>query len=314
MGVVAVVSFLLLSGFVMTALISRNFASLDRVRLFYADRVMRLFPQYLFYLALTLAVDLWLGPVTSYTQGITAFKVAMNALMLPLAFYQFGLSDCLIVPPAWTLGLECTFYAIIPFLLIYKCRSIAFAISVVVFLLAYLSVINTDIWGYRLLPGVLFIFLTGSLIYEQASTRRAIALLAIWLGMSALLLGLLRIDAAKAPWNREVLLGMIVGLPAVLALSRRKSGSIDALLGNLSYGVFLNHTVIVTIFKASGSDISRPASAAAIIAVSIVMSYITFTLVEKPVISLRRSIRYKPSPDVTGALATLQATPSDRPD
>jgi len=52
LGVVAVISFLMLSGFVMTILIEKHYNSSRLVPSFYLDRAMRLQPQYLFYLLL----------------------------------------------------------------------------------------------------------------------------------------------------------------------------------------------------------------------------------------------------------------------
>lgn len=46
-GVTAVVSFFLISGYVMTLLIGRHYNSPDRIGLFYLDRAARLYPQFL---------------------------------------------------------------------------------------------------------------------------------------------------------------------------------------------------------------------------------------------------------------------------
>lgn len=52
-GVVAVISFFMLSGYVMTALIKRYYLAPRSIPDFYLDRLMRLQPQYLFYLTLS---------------------------------------------------------------------------------------------------------------------------------------------------------------------------------------------------------------------------------------------------------------------
>ena len=46
-GVVAVICFLLLSGYVMTALIQKYYNSLALIPSFYLDRIARLYPQFL---------------------------------------------------------------------------------------------------------------------------------------------------------------------------------------------------------------------------------------------------------------------------
>src|SRR5438105_15163327 len=48
-GVVAVVVFYLISGYVMAGLIRSHYAAPGRIVGFYADRALRIYPQYLFY-------------------------------------------------------------------------------------------------------------------------------------------------------------------------------------------------------------------------------------------------------------------------
>jgi peptidoglycan/LPS O-acetylase OafA/YrhL len=53
-GIVAVISFFLLSGYVMTALLQKYYPSLSSVPVFYLDRLFRLGPQFYFYSFITL--------------------------------------------------------------------------------------------------------------------------------------------------------------------------------------------------------------------------------------------------------------------
>src|SRR5262245_54544738 len=109
-GISAVVSFFLISGFVMTALIQKSYPTADRVSAFYLDRAMRLFPQFLFYLAVSLGVALLLRPQSVYLSDLTPVKVALNALMIPLNFFMVGdLMTGMLIPQAWSLGLEAVF-------------------------------------------------------------------------------------------------------------------------------------------------------------------------------------------------------------
>jgi len=85
--------------------------------------------------------------------------------IFPLNFFQFpalGLYNGQLLPQAWSLGLELSFY-IVPPAIVFLPRIItwAVAVSLGIFLLAYLGLIHPDIYGYRLLPGVLFIFAVG---------------------------------------------------------------------------------------------------------------------------------------------------------
>lgn len=104
----------------------------------------------------------FLLPGTPQAAALTLENIATSLPILPLGFYMFGVTLPEILPPAWSLGLEMCFYLLIPFLILYKMRGVAFTLSVTVFMGASLGYLDTDIYGYRLLPGVLFIFLGGS--------------------------------------------------------------------------------------------------------------------------------------------------------
>jgi peptidoglycan/LPS O-acetylase OafA/YrhL len=74
----------------------------------------------------------------------------------------------MIIPQAWSLGLELSFYAIIPFLIIYRpLAKWSVAISIGIFALAFFGIISPDTYGYRLLPGTLFIFFAGTAMARQ---------------------------------------------------------------------------------------------------------------------------------------------------
>jgi len=295
-GVVAVISFFLLSGFVMTALIRRNYLSPEKIPAFYLDRALRLFPQYLLYLVLTLLLVAIAPPVDPSLQGLTPFKAFLNALMLPLAGYMLGLSDALLIPQAWSLGLESTFYLIIPWLLVYRFERIAFVCSVCVFVVAYLGFVNTDIFGYRLLPGTLFIFLCGSFLYQTKGKWETVALRAAYVVALALFLLLISTRYFHFPFNREVLAGFLVGLPIVAVLARCKAHALDTTFGNLSYGVFLNHFFLIFVFQNFGIATATGRGALMLVAASIGLAWLTFQLVERPTLALRHGLRRNADP------------------
>jgi peptidoglycan/LPS O-acetylase OafA/YrhL len=100
LGISAVISFYLLSGFVMTALVERHYPTPGRVGLFYIDRLVRLYPQFLFYLFATLALVFVARPKSGYLADITPFKVALNALIAPLNFYWLWVRNATLIPQA----------------------------------------------------------------------------------------------------------------------------------------------------------------------------------------------------------------------
>jgi peptidoglycan/LPS O-acetylase OafA/YrhL len=289
-GVIAVISFLIISGFVMTSLIERNYKAPEKVGLFYLDRALRLYPQFLFYFVVSCAVIYFLLPGTPQAAELTLRNIAASLAIVPLGFYMFGAAGSWILPPAWSLGLEMCFYLMIPFLIIYRARGVAFALSVVVFMAACLGFINTDLYGYRLLPGVLFMFLCGSYLYKAQPKDLAIAAgtaVVAALMFAAIMAGWIE----RRPFNAEVTAGIALGVPAVYLLTKLRFHRIDEFLGNISYGVFLNHYVVMYFLHAVWSVTYDGAVVATVLALSLLLSGVSYYCVERPALKLRHALR-----------------------
>nr|WP_256353621.1 acyltransferase [Pseudomonas sp. PDM30] len=289
-GVIAVISFLIISGFVMTSLIERNYKAPEKVGLFYLDRALRLYPQFLFYFVVSCAVIYFLLPGTPQAAELTLRNIAASLAIVPLGFYMFGAAGSWILPPAWSLGLEMCFYLMIPFLIIYRTRGVAFALSVVVFMAACLGFINTDLYGYRLLPGVLFMFLCGSYLYKAQPKDLAIAAgtaVVAALMFAAIMAGWIE----RRPFNAEVTAGIALGVPAVYLLTKLRFHRIDEFLGNISYGVFLNHYVVMYFLHAVWSVTYDGAVVATVLALSLLLSGVSYYCVERPALKLRHALR-----------------------
>ncbi|AWM92903.1 hypothetical protein DJ564_19945 [Pseudomonas sp. 31-12] len=289
-GVVAVVSFLIISGFVMTSLIERNYKAPEKIGLFYMDRALRLYPQFLFYFLASCTVIYFLLPGTPQAAELTFKTIAQSLAMVPLGFYMFGVAGSLILPPGWSLGLEMCFYLVIPFLIIYKARGIAFTLSVAVFMTACLGFINTDVYGYRLLPGVLFMFLCGSYLYKPRAKGLAIAAgtaVVAALMFAAIEAGLIE----RRPFNAEVTAGIALGIPAVYVLTKLKFHRVDEFLGDISYGVFLNHFVVMYVLRAFWPVAYDAPIVAAVLILSFGLSCVSYYCIERPALKLRHALR-----------------------
>lgn len=291
-GVFAVVSFFILSGYVMTALLDRHYLQFSRIGNFYLDRAMRLFPQFLFYFFLTLLLMAVARPSSPFIGNVTLPHILLNMFMLPLNFFQYFL-NCQIIPQAWSLGLESQFYLVIPLVIIGKVRGPVLVASLAFFLLAYLGILNADTWGYRMLPGTLFMFILGSYI-RRAPSRTT--LYAAYLALCAMLAGLVIHPAWQLPFTFEVLAGLVFGVPLVWGLSKLSFGWVEELAGNLSYGVFLNHFFLIWLFQSIGVSGYAWWYVYALVASSIALAGISYLLVERPVIRLRHVLRKRVAP------------------
>lgn len=290
-GSVAVISFFLLSGFVMTGLVKRYYNDWRLIPEFYLDRISKLFPQFLFYILCVLVALYFTRFNTPFLSDVTPINICLNILMLPLGIYMYDdLGGCLLIPQAWSLGLEVSFYLLIPFILTIGGFRIAFVSSLSVFLCAYFGIIHTEFFGFRLLPGTLFIFLCGSMIFENRKHALLIGpIILIWVGAFLLFI------FTKNNYMKEVLLGFVVGLPIVWLLRNQKvPREIDEWMGNMSYGVFLNHFLIIWgMQKLFGWHNFDSIKLIAMLLASVIFSMVTFMLVEKPILKLRRRLREK---------------------
>lgn len=286
-GVIAVISFLLISGFVMTSLIERNYNALAHIPSFYVDRLLRLYPQFLLYFVASCAVIYVWFPGTPQAAALTVKNIVLSLAIVPLDLYMYGVTVPQVLPAAWSLGLEMCFYLLIPFLLIYKLRGLAFALSVLVFMVASLGYIDTDVYGYRLLPGVLFIFICGSYLYRMRARGAVIAAataIVAALMFAAIVAGLI----PRLPFNAEVTAGIALGVPAVLLLSKLKYHRLDELLGNISYGVFLNHFVVMYFVRGVWPTAFNVHT---VLVLSFLLSGVSYYLVERPALKLRHALR-----------------------
>ncbi len=305
----AVLDFFMLSGFVMTALIRKSYPQLGRPTLyFYLDRLLRIVPQYLLFLTLTL-ICMQLFSFTFY--GIhfsappTPWLIFLNYLIVPLNYRYFypPLEKFLLVPPAWSLGLEEQFYWFFPLFVLNRHLGRAIIIaSLVVYGFAFTGAINPEFFGYRTLPGVLFIFMLGKSLADYNFTHKKEDLwtmLGLY-GFVVLLLVTVLIKAdLQANYRLEVLTAVAVGFPLLAFLSRMKRRQFDELLGHTSYGIFLSQFLVLNLlthFQLFSNNRDELVWAAAL--GSTIFGYAGYVLVEKFINPLRMRLRERANPKV----------------
>lgn len=246
-GVMAVVVFYLLAGNVVAKLWFKAPES-QRIQWFYRDRALRIFPMY--YLSFLFAALLWwlLRPENYHVSVFpTAFDWFSNLTVLPLNYFMYNGTDRFtLLAPAWSLAVELQFYLLVPFLLhkryiIY----LAFLASFLVFCAAQLGYLDADIFGYRLLLGMLFVFLSGALCVNPSLIERRF-LQFLWLAC-CFYAAVLLIKGGNPSFVFEVALGYAIGLPVVLWVQAKKRINsttfhrLQRRAGIYSYGLFLIH-------------------------------------------------------------------------
>lgn len=293
-GVSAVVVFYLLAGHVVCRLWRRfpQTAISERARAFYTERIWRIAPLYLY--ALGVATAAWSTGVESYfvSRSPGWYEWLQNVMVIPLNFYMFsGIDRFTLLPPAWSLGAELQFYLLIPLLL---CRwplaVLGGAASLGIFAAAQTGWLNADIYGYRLLGGVLFVFLAGGLWQRRDlrgitawARRGALGVLCLGLGVYAAVQ--LWQPALRTPYTLEVALGFALGLPMLAVLSRLHLPAAlhrgQQLAGALSYGVFLLHFPVIWLLERYAPPMEN--SVMAVLAGSTVLAAFGHFAVERPI-------------------------------
>lgn len=170
-GIPAVVLFYLLAGYVVAQLFDRYFTGPGGLGRFYWERVLRIYPTYIFILLLT---GIFVFTTGFGAPSANAWKIAGNISIIPLNYYM--LSDFTIltekrfwlIATGWSLGLELQAYGVLPLILQSQFRKWLFGLlSLLIFSLGAFQFISQDFWCYRLLPAVLFVFLSGTATYNR---------------------------------------------------------------------------------------------------------------------------------------------------
>lgn len=296
-GCVAVTIFFLLSGFVMTATVRRYYASAARYGWFLADRAGRILPQYLFWTGICV---LWVYYFDNSWAPVGPREIVENIVLLPAMFAVFDLRPWLtgtrFITQAWSLSLEWYFYLLVPgVVLIPRLRLLSGLLSFGVFALATLNLISPYVYAYRLLPGVLFIFLLGSVAYDEIE-RPAFGggtnLLTPFVALALLGLVANSCKTLHVGYTSEVFVGVMGGLPLLLWLARQPQRQFDNLLGNLSYGVFLCHNLVLRILDQHQVFPGRWVQFVEASSISMILAALSYYAVERPFVVWRHSLRH----------------------
>jgi peptidoglycan/LPS O-acetylase OafA/YrhL len=187
----------------------------------------------------------------------------------PLFFY-------LLVPQAWSVGLELCFYLIVPF--VNRLRTITIAAiaaaSLIVRLTAYAAFgLDHDPWTYRFFPFEMFSFLLGMLAYRlyvasrgrlptpaAAATAKgfavaSIAALITFYGAGRLIAELSRhVDIAYGSLLTYPLWALLVA--GLFAITR--TNTYDRTLGELSFPIYLVHYFVIAVARGALERASLP--------------------------------------------------------
>ena len=324
-GPFAVAIFYMLSGYVMTGLVKAYYLDKGKFGIFMVDRCCRILPQYLVFMFAMLPIVMFVdqGHMRTVEGDPTILRMLYNITLIPLNFLMYldDVQHFTLIEPAWSLGAEMQFYIILPFVLMWKARDFATGASLLVFFAGsmWFFGMNADTWAYRLIPGVLFIFLSGSYAFdgmkgEKSAWVKLGLLYAAVIGLFGVMASyaLMKGESFDTKWclgkNYEVYIAIMVGVPLMIWLAKKPRQAWDEYLGNLSYGLFLSHMLPVWgLAKLRVGEATFEHTAwfmPTVIVISFVLAVLGYHLVEKPFLSIRRNFRKRKLATVAGGVAS----------
>jgi peptidoglycan/LPS O-acetylase OafA/YrhL len=289
-GATAVQAFYVISGFLITMVLNER-KDYQSVRKFYIARYLRLWPTYILVAALALVVlqlPSFAEELPEWSLSTTLFVAFANFTLLfqdwfhflevhggalaPTADFGAGpepqLYTFLLVPQAWTLGVELTFYLVAPLL----CRRLRGVAALFLFGLAVRLAIGLwrpplDPWSYRFAPAEMMLFAAGGLSYFAARAAKITMLkfaytYGAWMGLaaiatmivafpevSALAPGLHLDETARTIYlQRPGFILLTVVLCPALFYGFRRVG-FDMVLGELSYPIYISHLFVLEVLS-----------------------------------------------------------------
>lgn len=272
-GRLAVESFFMISGFYVALVLDRSYRE---ARDFYVNRYLRLAPVYLVVAVASLMSWILYGvkpfaesaaPAPEWGTQALGFLLMTNATMIFQDVTMFmcagsgglywvadfrtcspPLYGALLVPQAWSLGVEIAFYALAPWLLRLRTRWLLVIVLASIATKVGLSFLGfrKDPWDYRFFPSELFLFLLGTVAYRWRNRWLALRM-DTWPGLKVWGLLVFALVFSWLPFSSGFYLLFLVclffSLPALLAFSNRHRW--DRKVGELSYPLYVVHVLAI---------------------------------------------------------------------
>jgi len=317
--------FFVLSGFLISGILLDSRQSLDYFKVFYTRRVFRIFPLYYLVLFLYIGAVVILGTRTAALGRLFENPISPWAYLFYIQnFAMTGASGFgpIWLAGTWSLAVEEQFYLTLPIMIRRISPRILARVAVGAFFMAPLvraaiqkyRLVN-PIGGYVLLPSCLDSLAIGVLIAmlirfryqwiagrERVIRRAALACALAWIGYEclpnpqAIRLAFV-VHSGDAIVFGAILLAILVSPKA--RFSRLLSTRPMRGLGNMAYSTYLFHPILLCIvfrlIKHSDPELNRagdlPVIAAAV-AATLILSWTSWRLFEKPLVAVGHRYRY----------------------
>ena len=312
-GQLAVQLFYITSGFLISFVLTEA-KTYKKISSFYFNRFLRLFPMYYIVALITLLtgvltasgdyevfniiktifyVDLFGGIALIFTNifligqdwiMFTGIREGSFQLVTNFRNSEIPVYNGLLISQAWTLGLELSFYLIAPFVL--KRLNLIIILLIISILtriyLYYIGLAFQDPWTYRFFPTELAFFLFGSLSHQiwkpylisRGIINKKLSLIAVFVVILYCVIFFLLPHRAI---NTLILLVLFTStLP--LLLNFQLNNKWDAIIGELSYPIYISHLLVLTLVNFVSKEIFNIHYEALTTALIVVICSIVFSL------------------------------------
>jgi len=249
LGVMAVMGFYVLAGYISAALWQKAQQSSQPTRAYWQGRFWRLMPLYWAVVLLTALLLPYLPESAFLSAPLDGRAWLQNLLVFPLAYYPLSdIDQITLIPPAWSLAVEFHYYLLIPLLAYLSERWIRciWLLSLLIWLSSFTDLLDAELWGYRYFVGMLFVFITGRSLWfaRQRGQLFSIESKIVLLILLGLLLFISVYQETRFYFQMETVLGLLIAIPLVSGLATLQRQAWDELLGKPAYLIFLGHFLV----------------------------------------------------------------------
>lgn len=332
-GRLAVQLFYMISGFLISFVLT-ELKTYRSVKTFYVNRFLRLFPIYWVVASISLVFvlcsSLILGGDPHLLKAFRSVDLAARVSLIISNIILFGqdwimftgirdgsfqfvsnfyesevvVATGLLVPQAWTLGVELTFYLIAPFVLrrLRLMIALLFASMLVRAYLMYTGLGFVDPWSYRFFPAELSLFLLGSLSHQLwrpylmhrgllSSNASTMVVLVIFAYCTVYFL-------LPGVWTNSYILMVlfVFALPFLFDFQRRNKW--DGVIAELSYPIYISHMLVVSttnnvLQKFFDSGVKSGIGTSIVLVVTIIFSIVLNVTIGKAVEKFRFLVKVR---------------------
>ena len=338
---VAVYSFYCVSGYLIFRVLDRDYMDhAHGVMKFYLNRFLRLAPLFLVMLFLAYALvhvrgghphEIGNNETVSYVSAETYTHTGkslahdLTVFLSPQVFFQSGIPYVGFdshkgLRQGWSIGVEMAFYFMAPLLLAFYRQNTTILYSMAaasLFAFVYFGLKSPDFesLNYKNLITSFYAFIGGALIYHfskktsfRFSYHKTIPLLLIWFYILWFWSTTHHSHMREMSSSAALFVLLFFTLPVVAAvcLTRIPEGlePIDRWLGNMSYGIYLNHFFVASLMLTADEFFARYFNYERIfgtpnrthfgvqaIFFSTLLAYLSYLIVEEPMERLRKKLR-----------------------